>query len=598
LTLDRNNLVNISFNVLKSFPNLESLSIRENSIHDIKAFTEHFNHLSKLSRLDLRGNHLRRISIDGLENLPPSLRTLGLSDCQLVEIHDDVFRTLSGHLQELDLSGNHLSLNQLKGLFLGFKPDSAITGLRLARLDIEEIPPDPLWLRMPRLETLDFTGNRIDDVSYVAFEGLRLKELFMDYNRITSLDNVENETTLQDLVVWSLSNNHLATIPVLTLPFLTRIHLGSNDITHIVPSHFSSMPMLESINITKNAISHVDPLAFVGVKVKSLDVSGNHINTWEWVNGLQTVENLNISGNILARLSADVFRSTGETLVSLDVSSTGIHHVAHDSFVTFPALQHLRIGGNDFGDQIESGSLSRLFRDLSNLISLDLSNMGLVSIPAEQFGNLTSLRRLNLGDNKISQLCDTSSSHLGESLHVFEVRRNRLKEIDTDYLKHLLSLKKVNFAHNPFHCGCAVDSFRQWINESKTEVVDFRGQAYACTSPESVRGVPLQAYEAQDCHDTSHLHLVMAYSLGIALSFCMIILLIVSFRFKRFAFCKKPRYAYVGGDEFEWSGKSLRFMYVFILCRKIRCWCPNRSLGKPVYIKHSHSQPLTERSEC
>ncbi|XP_064624942.1 toll-like receptor 4 [Lineus longissimus] len=597
LILDRNNFVNISTDFLSSLPKLESLSIRDNAVHDVKAFTESFRDLYKLSLLDLRGNPLGKISIDGFVNLPPSLRTLTLSDCQLVAIHDDAFRNLSDHLEDLDISGNHLSLNQLKGLFLGFKPQSAIKVLRLSRLDIEEIPPDPLWSRMPNLETLDFTGNRIDDVSYVAFTGLRLKKLCMDYNRITTLGDVENETTLQHLVVWSLSNNRLTNIPILNLPLLTSIHLGMNKITQIIPSHFSSMPNIKSINLTKNAISDIDALTFDGLKVRSLDLSGNDIKRWEWTNGLQIVEYLNVSGNSLTYFSSEVLKSTGESLVSLDFTSNEIRDVAHDSFSTLPSLRHLRLGGNSFGQHIESGSLLPLFRDLPDLTSLDLSNMALATIPQEQFGNLTSLRRLYLSDNMISKLCDTSSRHLEESLHVFDVKRNRLKEIDTDYLKHLPSLKKVNFANNPFHCSCAVDSFRQWINDSKIEVVDFRGKGYDCTSPESARGVPLRAYEAQDCHDTqmSKLQIVIAYSVGSFLLICIIVV-VVSFSFKRCAFCKKPRYAYVGGDEFEWSGKR-RILYVFILCRKMRGWCPRRD-NKNFYIKHSNSQPLTERTVC
>jgi Leucine-rich repeat (LRR) protein len=140
---DFKGLTSIATNTFQNLPLLERLSLNDNSINTIKPGA--FNHLSKLTRLELKGNNLTDFSFDLLStnfhlkvldlsenklscipkrsvfNLPLNLVNLNLSENNIESADCEEFEDLL-NLRSLSISGNSFECFDLEGILLHSMP--------------------------------------------------------------------------------------------------------------------------------------------------------------------------------------------------------------------------------------------------------------------------------------------------------------------------------------------------------------------------------------------------------------------------------------------------------------------------------------------
>ena len=216
-----------------------------------------------------------------------------------------------------------------------------------------------------------------------------------------------------------------------TLPNTTTdLYVDSNDMTRVPSELLSTAPHLRLLSIRFNKLQRID--ANDGL-----------------CGGGGTLQHLYADANAIGYIDAEAFKDCRElSTLSLTNNLLTIDLIA--TLLPFlPALGTLDCGSNQFGNLIalpeQFRGVSKLFKlsldymaiqripgdFLANLTSrgsikqLDLSGNALLQVSAEAFGNLTSLRDINLSDTLLSlqnmiAIFDVIQQY--ESLHRIDVR--------------------------------------------------------------------------------------------------------------------------------------------------------------------------------
>ena len=159
-----------------------------------------FENLKKLKKLFLGKNCFNTI-FNGLS----SLEELYLNDNKITSMHTDTFKNLS-NLKVLDLSNNHLDLNNLSNVFQG----------------------------LVKLENLNLNNNGITIIKNGPFKDLHeLKNLYLSSNQLNLLESSFDE--LANVCFLDLSWNKIAKVDV---SFLEKFNHLKNLILSKLPLYF------------------------------------------------------------------------------------------------------------------------------------------------------------------------------------------------------------------------------------------------------------------------------------------------------------------------------------------------------------------------
>lgn len=264
-----------------------------------------------------------------------------------------------------------------------------------------------------------------------------INRLIIQKNKIKTIDS--SVQFYSELVLLDLSYNHLITIPARTFQYqkkLKELHLNHNKIGAITNETFIGLSMLASLNLGDNFLDALDANAFAT---------------------LPKLEELNLSKNRISRIDARAFNGLGNLRV-LYLNDNALSTVPSDAFESFGVLAELYLGINVF-TSIENGAFERL----SGLALLDLKGAGLSNISSATFRGLeASLRKLDISDNRLSQVPTTALSYLArlEDLvlgqNSFEIVPGKafdgltnLQQLDISGSLKLHSIETDAFAANP-----------------------------------------------------------------------------------------------------------------------------------------------------
>ncbi|XP_071161023.1 toll-like receptor 6 [Mytilus edulis] len=159
-----------------------------------------------------------------------------------------------------------------------------------------------------------------------------------------------------------------------------------------------------------------------------------------------------------------------------------------------------------------------MFISLENLESLHLQSTDLVGLPLNLFTNLKKLRVLNLQDNSLYNF-DHSSEMFGNmtTLKSLDLSSNLISIMNKTSLPSILlnSLEQINLGNNPFSCTCDQTWFLKWIKQTKIKIVGYP-KKYKCRHPNELEGQYLKNYNPTDdmCNPWNPL-----YTMAIVLSF-------------------------------------------------------------------------------
>ncbi|KAK3924767.1 Protein toll [Frankliniella fusca] len=130
-------------------------------------------------------------------------------------------------------------------------------------------------------------------------------------------------------------------------------------------------------------------------------------------------------------------------ITTLTLSNNGLTTLPNDLLMDLPHLQHLYLLSNLI--QLPSD----LFQPVLSLETLDLGKNEITNIPIDLFRNLRKLTLLNLWKNKLSNLAPEMFIDL-TSLESLDLRHNGLTSLPADIFKYLKNLKNLSLTGNNF----------------------------------------------------------------------------------------------------------------------------------------------------
>lgn len=202
---------------------------------------------------------------------------------------------------------------------------------------------------------------------------------------------------------------------------------GSNNITTL-----AALPGTTSIlrvSFDRSGIEHLEPGIFEStVNVTYVDFSYNFLTA--------------------AELAPDVFKGPYDNnlyepikLRVLNLAYNQIHSLQKDVFEHTPYLEELNLEGNQFRviDQVTQLAIS----DLGNLRVLNLARNRLVDVPSNLVKNLKGLREVDLSRNRLDFVPETLDS-VGESLEKLNVDDNPIIELTDSTFVAFKNLREVS----------------------------------------------------------------------------------------------------------------------------------------------------------
>ncbi|XP_059616469.1 uncharacterized protein LOC132261598 [Phlebotomus argentipes] len=240
-----------------------------------------------------------------------------------------------------------------------------------------------------------------------------------------------------------------------------------------------------------------------------------HLCECKWKSGKESVSCINANLTFIpAKLDAgtQVLDLTGNDIASID----------RDAFsrVSLRNLQRL------FVVRCRLKALDRYaFRDLSNLVELDLSNNALATVPSHVFSSISELRELKLNGNPIQRIATDAFGQLPQlvrlelsdcritaidarafasletTLEWLHLDGNRLMDVRASTLTMLYNLHGLELARNAWNCSCALRPLREWMLRQKipSAVVPL------CRHPPRLMGRPWDRLELDDFACTPHI---------------------------------------------------------------------------------------------
>ncbi|XP_059053493.1 protein artichoke [Achroia grisella] len=473
---------------LHNLPALEELDLSGNSIRGIEEGLLIGCDLLKILRLNR--NNINSVPSSSL-NGPQALRVISLRENRIVSIRQASFISQKT-LEEIDLHGNMISVIE-GGAFIGL---SALQSLDLGRNRLSKFNSD-VFQGIENLEKLDLSENFITDFPTVAMKSfVGLGSLNLSSNMITNIDN-SHLSSLVSLQMLDLSRNNLIKLSPGTFVGLTdllyldigvnslrtveddafdgltslrTLLLRDNNILLIPATALSRLPNLISVHLGYNRVTALssDILRAVSDRVTSLVLSRNVIRELPSAafDHFKTLHHLDLSGNLLNSIAAEVFSGlettlqflslsqnrilgfTGQQLkfVSLwflDISDNQISEIPINAFESIPSLLHLNMSHNDHISTLPQN----VFENNQGLMTIDMSYIGLKALPVKLFSKTLNLEHIYLSHNNLQEITEHTFKNL-KNLTVLDLSYNNIVSIRAPAFVNVMSIQYLSLKGN------------------------------------------------------------------------------------------------------------------------------------------------------
>ncbi|KAE8736696.1 hypothetical protein FOCC_FOCC017849 [Frankliniella occidentalis] len=420
LNLADNALPEIPTPVLALMPKVRTLDLSCSRVTTVR--TQDLQVLPELQHLVLVGNALTTLEKG---SIPKTLKHLHLGRNEL--------KHLNGTLRELlDLEWLFLNFNQLSTLD-GELPERGMEKLHLVFVANNRLERLPDELRFcPRLETMLASNNSIVSLNGVFSRARRLQLLELGYNKIRTLaeDDFLEAENIEEL---HLGNNEIESLnsSLLRIRELNLLNLTHNRLTEFSLQEIHGLQRLKIVDLTYNRIARLsgrmENVVDSETRVEELRLEYNALVSLDGaLGGIQGLERLNLSHNMLASISPDDLIGLDQ-LKALDVSFNQLHTLEETSKTFMPALEELMASHNLLT------SLERDFHGLPALCRADLSSNNISRIHQEltaktrcKVHGVNSVLRIVLYDNPVR--CD---EQLARALLVFQTNLTELQGVPT-----------------------------------------------------------------------------------------------------------------------------------------------------------------------
>jgi Leucine-rich repeat (LRR) protein len=412
------------------------------------------------------------------------LRDLRIEYCKIRYVPSAVLASLR-ELRHLSLRTHNTDWSAMT---MEFHPDSFRGLLDLRSLDLADnniwtLPPE-LFCALYSLANLNLSRNRIQDVAELGFSdwgngpsapgkscnvGLEVLDLSANDIILMPDNGLSSLRSLQKLYIQDNSLTSLADRALVGLISLQILNASSNLLVALPPELFQSSRDIKEIYLQNNSISVLAPGLLEGLdQLLVLDLSSNELTNncvnRDTFSGLVRLVILNLAHNDITRIDSHVFQDL-YSLQILNLEENGIDVIAESAFSSLSNLHALTLTHNNLV-QLEPHHFTglyvlnqlyldnnhikvihpRTFENCTNLQDLGISGNHLMEVP-DGIGHLRYLKSLDLGDNHISKLINTSFEGL-DQLYGLRLINNELVNISRDAFSALPTLQVLNLACN------------------------------------------------------------------------------------------------------------------------------------------------------
>ncbi|NWI98187.1 TLR7 protein, partial [Pitta sordida] len=361
-------------------------------------------------------------------------------------------------------------------------------------------------------ETLDLSRNNVFFINPSDFQGLSsLRCLNLSGNAISQTLNGSEFSYLSELKYLDFSNNRVDLLyqtAFSELKSLEILDLSNNQhyflaegVTHVL-NFMKNLAYLRKLMMNENDISTTIDTGMESQSLRILEFRGNRLDVL-WMDG--NAKYLSFFKNL-------------SNLEELDISFNSLNFVPHDAFEAMPPkLKLLNLTNN----RLKSFNWGNLYY-LKKLVTLDLSNNLLTTVPRELSNCSSSLQELMLRNNHIQHL--TKHFLRGAfKLRYLDLSSNKIEIIKkSSFPENVINNLKMLLLHgNPFKCNCEAVWFVWWINQTQV-TIPLLATDVTCAGPGAHKGRSVVFLDLYTCElDTSYL-ILFTVSASTILSFMVL----------------------------------------------------------------------------
>lgn len=208
--------------------------------------------------------------------------------------------------------------------------------------------------------------------------------------------------------------------------------------------------------------------------------------------------------------------------------------------------------------KLSSDMLYILFSPLRNLQNLILRGTKIQHLPSNLFQLMPQLSNLNLKNCFIHEWDSKTFQNLTELRYLY-LGRNRIESInETSFPSEILNkLTVLDLGINPFVCTCNLLWFRNWIRNNKKKLHSYP-EAYTCSSPSSLARKQLEMYNpsSEECFPLSPYVIFGIVLALISTIVVMVTVILYKYRWhiKHYIYLLRSKRSYerIDGNEYEY----------------------------------------------
>lgn len=200
-----------------------------------------------------------------------------------------------------------------------------------------------------------------------------------------------------------------------------------------------------SLVLSRNVIRELPAAAFNNFKtLNHLDLSGNLLNSIaaEVFTGLeQSLQFLSLSQNRILGFTGEQLKFI--SLWFLDISDNQISEIPVEAFQSIPSLSHLNISRNAHINVLPQN----VFQYNQALVSIDISNVGLKALPINLFSKNLNLGSIYLSHNLLQEVSENTFKNLRNLTHL-DLSYNNIVTIRTPAFVNVMSIQYLSLRGN------------------------------------------------------------------------------------------------------------------------------------------------------
>ncbi|MEE6473815.1 hypothetical protein FKM82_010181 [Ascaphus truei] len=509
LYFNRLNVSILENDYFKDLTSLEYLDLSKNQITYLRP-NPLFYRLYNFQILDLQLNQISSICEGDLHSfqrkyfvvMDISSNHLYSSETIIWDRCGNPFRNIN--LDTLILSGNGFNVDKTQ------KICNALNGTRMAQLKLSSHGMGA-----------SFGFNNLKDPDNSTFAGLinsDLQILDLSVGDIFSLNpyTFANLTKVELLILTSNKINRIEKYAFYGLQSLRILNLSHNLLGEIYNYAFDGLANVTYIDLQQNHIGPIQRYAFKQLTyLETVDLRDNAIKTITFCEAMPFTGYILLGGNKLKSINSGKLSTTFIDLTGNQLKNLGDLY----KLLQFPLLKYIILKQNSLSSCYKYSNISKdnslvhldlsenmiqliwknelcldMFRQLSKLEVLRLSNNYLSFLPDGIFNGLTSLQSLNLSSNLLTHLFP---GVFPTNVATVDLSKNQLLSPSPEVFA---SLSVLDITDNQYICDCTLSSLIIWLNETNITLLGSPDNIY-CVFPDPYFHVALHTISVDNCNE-------------------------------------------------------------------------------------------------